>query len=127
MYTKNSINLEARESLFRLPQLIIIILRQALHMFRTIFKGTKKKRIWVITPDVTRSIRRPRLNSLKLSVFVENFSLIILIIIFFKINSVFVKIKAKYEKCTFLRKKKEICVFIGRAVKVPLFSLGFQN
>ena len=74
-----------------------------------------------------QSIRRPRLNSLKLSVFVENFSLIILIIIFFKINSVFVKIKAKYEKCTFLRKKNEICVFIGRAVKVPLFSLGFQN
>ena len=72
-----------------------------------------------------QSIRRPRLNSLKLSVFVENFSLIILIIIFFKINSVFVKIKVKYEKCTF--KKNEICIFIGRAVKVPHFSLEFQN
>ena len=60
-----------------------------------------------------QSIRRLRLNSLKLSVFVENFSLIILIIIFFKINSVFVKIKAKYEKCTIFKKKKMKFAFLS--------------
>ena len=79
------------------------------------------KVIWVIPPDVTRSIRRPRLNSLKLSVFVENFSLIILIIIFFKINSVFVKIKAKYEKCAFFKKKKWNLRFYRKSGESPTF------
>ncbi len=41
-------------------------------------------------------IRRPRPNSMKLSGFVENFSLIILVILFFEFDHVFIEIWAKY-------------------------------
>ena len=51
-------------------------------------------------------LRRPRPNPLKLSGFVENFVLIILVIIFFKFDSIFTKIQVKYYKLVFLFCKK---------------------
>ena len=46
---------------------------------------------------------------------------------FFQNKFCFREDKGQIRKVHFFKKKKEICVFIGGAVKIPLFSLGFQN
>ena len=71
-----------------------------------------------------QSIRRSRPNSLKLSGFVENFSLIILIINFSRKNSFFAKIEVEYKKGTF---SKKIWFFSKKRRKFPFLYSNFKT
>ena len=82
----------------------------------------------VIPPEIARSIRRPRPNSLKLSGFVENSSLIILVVGGFFVKVRFRKDTIKIQKMHFLlfKKKKKKNSYRNCDVSPPFLTRIFK-